>query len=864
MADKEEKLIIPEIAKSLNNVKSSDIISYLQSQGYDIKEKAYSTKISKNSIWYKKIMEHFSSKNDKERNISSKKNHSLKNQRKVESEINKEDSTSNILLKNEEFQKNDFVEDKSIIENDITLENKEKDNTIINFKEKIKNSLKLLKEEFSNKLNLRERLNIIKEKSKLNNLINKNKEIKDLLSSLYKDDNKNIIKEKNKIKVLITEQKFIKKDKEEKKESTTQLDPSKNKKVATKKSGKDKDFKKKQLEEEEKLLAKANINKKKKKENKKIENENQEPLSMEVKIYDGMNVKEIAEKIRVSEAEIIKKLFMQGKMVTVNQSLDKETIIKIISDYGFSIKEEEESKEDELLELKVEEISQDESLLEVRPPVVTIMGHVDHGKTSLLDCIRKSNVAEKEAGGITQHIGAYQVSVNDRLITFLDTPGHEAFTALRARGARATDIAVLVVAADDGVMPQTIEAINHAKAASVPIIVAINKIDKADANPDKIKQQLSDYNLIPEEWGGNTVMVPVSAKNKIGINDLLEMILLTADLQEFKANPNKMSQGVIIESKLDKGKGPVATVLVQAGTLKIGDNFVVGSVYGKVRAMFNYLGKPIKEAKPSTPVQVIGFSSVPVAGEIFKVVSSDKEAKELAEKVLLEEKEKQALALKTVKLESLSEQIGQGKVKELSLIIKTDVQGSAEALTQSLSKISVEDVNLKILHCAVGDVNENDVNLAVASSAIIIAFNVKVDSKAKDLAEKENIDIRTYNIIYRVIEDIEKALKGLLEPEVEEVYSGKAEVRAIFTIGKVNVVAGCYVLDGKITRNSIIEVIRNGKVIHKGKVESLKRFKDDVREVNAGFECGISLEKFNDILEKDILQAYILKEKKLE
>jgi translation initiation factor IF-2 len=552
---------------------------------------------------------------------------------------------------------------------------------------------------------------------------------------------------------------------------------------------------------------------------------------------------------------------MKGKMVTVNQSLDKETISKIVTEYGFTIKEEDSSKEDEILELKVEEISQDESLLETRPPVVTIMGHVDHGKTSLLDCIRKTNVAEREAGGITQHIGAYQVSVNDRLITFLDTPGHEAFTALRARGARATDIAILVVAADDGVMPQTIEAINHAKAASVPIIVAINKIDKPDANPEKIKQQLSEYDLIPEEWGGKTVMVPVSAKNKIGINDLLEMIILTADLQEIKSNPNKMAQGVIIESKLDKGKGPVATVLVQAGTLKIGDNFVVGSVYGKVRAMFNYIGKPIKEAKPSTPVQVIGFSSVPFAGEIFKVVSSDKEAKELAEKTLLAEKEKQALSLKTVKLESLSEQIGQGKVKELNLIIKTDVQGSAEALTQSLSKISVEDVNLKILHCAVGDVNENDVSLAIASSAIIIAFNVKVDPKAKELSEKENIDIRLYNIIYRVIEDIEKALKGLLEPELEEVYLGKAEVRAIFTIGKVNVVAGSYVLDGKITRNSIIEVIRNGKVIHKGKVESLKRFKDDVKEVNAGFEFGISIEKYNDFMEKDILQAYVLKPK---
>jgi len=831
-----------ELAKELS-LNSSDILSSLKEEGFNITSNLCGLDDDIVDIIRKKHynkIELVDQKIEKTKNKKISKNKSSKN-------IEEENNTDKINLQ----------EGVSVVKE---IE-KNNDEVNINLEDKIQNSLNLLKQNFSNKLNLRERLNLIKTKSKLYTLLDKNKEIKNFLNSLYKDEDKTIIKEKNKIRVLITEQKFIKKDKEEKKEVKPQVDPSKNKKLANKKSGKDKDFKKKQLEEEEKLLAKAHINKKKKKESKQDEVENQKPLSMEVEIYDGMTVKEISEKIRVKESDIIKNLFMKGKMVTVNQSLDKETISKIVTEYGFTIKEEDSSKEDEILELKVEEISQDESLLETRPPVVTIMGHVDHGKTSLLDCIRKTNVAEREAGGITQHIGAYQVSVNDRLITFLDTPGHEAFTALRARGARATDIAILVVAADDGVMPQTIEAINHAKAASVPIIVAINKIDKPDANPEKIKQQLSEYDLIPEEWGGKTVMVPVSAKNKIGINDLLEMIILTADLQEIKSNPNKMAQGVIIESKLDKGKGPVATVLVQAGTLKIGDNFVVGSVYGKVRAMFNYIGKPIKEAKPSTPVQVIGFSSVPFAGEIFKVVSSDKEAKELAEKTLLAEKEKQALSLKTVKLESLSEQIGQGKVKELNLIIKTDVQGSAEALTQSLSKISVEDVNLKILHCAVGDVNENDVSLAIASSAIIIAFNVKVDPKAKELSEKENIDIRLYNIIYRVIEDIEKALKGLLEPELEEVYLGKAEVRAIFTIGKVNVVAGSYVLDGKITRNSIIEVIRNGKVIHKGKVESLKRFKDDVKEVNAGFEFGISIEKYNDFMEKDILQAYVLKPK---
>ncbi|RYY00404.1 translation initiation factor IF-2, partial [bacterium] len=618
-------------------------------------------------------------------------------------------------------------------------------------------------------------------------------------------------------------------------------------------------YKKKSIEEE-RLLAKASINKRKKKEEKK-EEVVEENLNKEIEIFDGMNVKDVADKLRIKETDIIRELFMKKMMVTVNQSLDLETIEKIVLDHGFTIKAAV-NKDDEILEQKLEELMAEvDTELVSRPPVVTIMGHVDHGKTSLLDSIRKTKITEGEAGGITQHIGAYQVHVQDRLITFLDTPGHEAFTAMRARGARSTDIAVLVVAADDGIMPQTIEAINHAKAASVPIIVAINKMDKVDANPDRVKQQLAEHDLVPEDWGGTTVTVPVSARAKTGIDDLLDMIILTADIQDIKANPNKPAQGVIIESKLDKGKGAVATVLIQAGTLKIGDNFVVGTVYGKVRAMFDYLGKQVKEAALSAPVQVIGYSAVPVAGETFKVVGSDKEAREIAEKALELEKEKSLSPVRAINLESISEQIGEGKVKELNLVVKADVQGSYEALAQSLMKIAVEDVKLRIIHSAVGDVTENDITLAAASSGIVVAFNVKIEPKARDMAEKELVDIRSYNIIYRVIEDVQKALEGLLEPELEEVLTGKAEVRAIFTVGKTSVVAGCYVLEGKIARNSTIKLVRDGQTIHTGKIDALKRFKDDVKEVSTGFEFGISLEKSNDIKEKDIMEAYIMQAK---
>lgn len=635
----------------------------------------------------------------------------------------------------------------------------------------------------------------------------------------------------------------------------------KSKKDKDKKSKKDRasDYKRKQAEEESKLLAKAMASKKKKKDDKKQEVVEEE-LSTEIEIFDGMNVKDLADKLRLKETEIIRDLFMKGMMVTVNQTLDRELVEKIVLEKGFTIKEEL-SKEDEILEMKLEEMAQDESTLEVRPPVVTIMGHVDHGKTSLLDAIRKTKVTESEAGGITQHIGAYQVNVHNRLITFLDTPGHEAFTAMRARGARSTDIAVLVVAADDGIMPQTIEAINHAKAASVPIIVAINKIDKPDSNPERVKQQLSEHDLIPEDWGGTTVMVEVSARARKNLDELLEMIILTADLQDIRSNPNKPAQGVIIESKLDKGKGPVATILVQAGTLKIGDNFVIGTVYGKVRAMFDYHGHQVKAAAPSTPVQIIGCSAVPVAGELFKVVGSDKEARDIAEKAQFAEKEKSLSPVRTLNLESLSEQVAEGKLKELNLVIKADVQGSAEALEQSLSKVNVEDVKLRIIHSAVGDVTETDVTLAAASSGIIIAFNVRVDTKVREMAERESIDVRSYNIIYRVIEDVQKALEGMLEPEMEEVTIGKVQVRAIFTVGKTNVIAGCYVTEGKVTRNSTIKVLRDNKVIHTGKIGSLKRFKDDVKEVLTGFECGISLDRYNDILENDIFEASVVQAK---
>lgn len=602
--------------------------------------------------------------------------------------------------------------------------------------------------------------------------------------------------------------------------------------------------------------------KKNKKNNKKafaknIEEEKKEDEIKIITIPEFLTVKELSEKMKINPTEIIKKLIAKGIMVTVNQQIDFENAAKIAEEYGFLVDKEEVKDEFELL---LEDTPDDERDLQPRPPIVTVMGHVDHGKTSLLDAIRKTNVTMKETGGITQHIGASVVEINDKKIVFLDTPGHEAFTAMRARGASITDIVVLVVAADDGVMPQTVEAINHVKAANVPIIVAINKIDLPTANPDKVKTELSELGLVPEEWGGNTICVNVSAKKNIGIDNLLEMILLVAEMEDLKANPNKPARGTIIEAKLEKGKGPVATVIVQSGTLQVGDVILAGTVYGKVRAMFDDKGKRIKKAGLSMPVEVLGFSEVPEAGDKFIVLEDDKKARILAEKRKELQKEMELKRKQKISLEELFNQIKEGNVKELNIIIKADVQGLVEALKKSVEELSNEEVRIKVIHGAVGAITETDVMLASASNAIIIGFNVRPETNAKSLAEKENVDVRLYRIIYDAIEDIKAAIKGLLEPKYKEVELGRAEVRAVFRVPGVGNVAGCYVVSGKILRNADIRVIRDGIVVYEGKIASLKRFKDDVREVQQGFECGIGIDKFNDIKEGDIIEAYQMEE----
>lgn len=576
-----------------------------------------------------------------------------------------------------------------------------------------------------------------------------------------------------------------------------------------------------------------------------------------ITIPEFLTVKELAEKMKVNPTEIIKKLIAQGIMVTVNQQIDFETASKIAEEYGFLVDKEEVKDE---LEAIFEDTPDREEDLKPRPPIVTVMGHVDHGKTSLLDAIRKTNVTMKEMGGITQHIGASVVEINDKKVVFLDTPGHEAFTAMRARGASVTDIVVLVVAADDGVMPQTIEAINHVKAANVPLIVAINKIDLPTANPDRVKTEFSELGLVPEEWGGNTICVPVSAKKNIGIDDLLEMILLVAEMEDLKANPNKPARGTVIEAKLEKGKGPVATVIVQNGTLQVGDAVIAGTTYGKVRAMFDDKGRKIKKAGPSMPVEILGFSEVPEAGDKFVVVENEKKARELAEKRREVQRELELKKKQKVSLEDLFRQIQEGTVKELNVIIKADVQGSVEALRKSLEELSNEEVRIRVIHGAVGAITETDVMLASASNAIIIGFNVRPETNAKALAEKEKVEIKLYRIIYDAIEDVKAAMKGMLEPKYKEVELGRAEVRAVFKIPGVGNVAGCYVLNGKITRNADVRIVRDGIVIYEGKIASLKRFKDDVREVQQGFECGIGIEKFNDIKEGDIIEAYTMEE----
>ena len=567
-----------------------------------------------------------------------------------------------------------------------------------------------------------------------------------------------------------------------------------------------------------------------------------------------MTIRDLADKMKLQPSAIVKKLFMKGEMVTVNQEVDFETAEEIALEFNFICEPEE--KIDVIAEL-LKEDEEDPKNLVPRPPVVCVMGHVDHGKTSLLDAIRSTRVTDREAGGITQHIGASVVSINGQKITFLDTPGHEAFTAMRMRGANSTDIAILVVAADDGVMPQTIEAINHAKAAGVEIIVAVNKIDKPSANIEKVKQELSEYELIPEDWGGSTIFCPVSAHTKDGIDNLLEMILLTAEVMELKANPNRNARGLVIEAQLDKGRGAVATVLVQKGTLHVGDSIACGSSYGKVRAMIDDKGQRVKKATPSTPVEILGLNSVPAAGETFVVCDSDKEAKSFADTYISEEKNRLIEDTKAkMSLDDLFSQIQSGNMKELDIIVKADVQGSVEAVKQSLVKLSNEEVVVKVIHGGVGAINESDVILASASNAIIIGFNVRPDPIAKVTADNEGVDIRLYKVIYNAIEDVEAAMKGMLDPVFEEKVIGHAEIRQIFKASGVGNIAGSYVLDGVMERGCKVRISREGEQIFEGDLASLKRFKDDVKEVKAGFECGLVFDGFNDIQELDQVEAY--------
>lgn len=600
---------------------------------------------------------------------------------------------------------------------------------------------------------------------------------------------------------------------------------------------------------------KNNKNKKNNKNN-KPQNEVAETKEMPSKItyQEGITVGELAEKLNVESAGIIKKLFLLGIMANINQSLDEETLELIADDYGVEI-EKEVVVDEEDLSIYFDDETDDSDAIE-RPAVVTIMGHVDHGKTTLLDSIRNTKVTEGEAGGITQHIGAYQIENSGKKITFLDTPGHAAFTTMRARGAQVTDITILVVAADDGVMPQTIEAINHAKEAEVPTIVAVNKIDKPTANPDRVMQELTEYGLIPEDWGGDTIFVPLSALSGDGIDDLLEMIGLVAEVQELKANPNKQAVGTVIEAELDKSRGPAASLLVQNGTLNVGDAIVVGNTYGRIRAMVNDLGKRIKSAGPSTPVEITGINDVPLAGDRFVVFSDEKQARRIGEARHEASVIQQRQESKNVSLDNLFEQMKQGEMKDLNVIIKGDVQGSVEALAASLMKIDVEGVNVRIIHTAVGAINESDVTLANASNGIIIGFNVRPDAGAKRAAEAENVDMRLHRVIYNVIEEIESAMKGLLDPEFEEQVIGQAEVRQTFKVSKVGTIAGSYVTEGKITRNAGVRVIRDGIVLFEGELDTLKRFKDDAKEVAQGYECGITIEKYNDLKEGDIIEAF--------
>jgi len=586
----------------------------------------------------------------------------------------------------------------------------------------------------------------------------------------------------------------------------------------------------------------------------------QKELPEKITFVESLSVAELAKKLHREPSEIIKKLFMLGVMATINQELDKDAIELICADYGVEV--EEEIRVDITdLETHFEQTEEvNEADLSERPPVVTIMGHVDHGKTTLLDSIRHTKVTAGEAGGITQHIGAYQVTEGDKKITFLDTPGHAAFTTMRARGAKVTDLTILVVAADDGVMPQTVEAINHAKAAEVPIIVAVNKMDKPSANPDRVMQELTEHGLVPEAWGGDTIFVPISALQGEGIDTLLEMILLVAEVGELKANPERLALGTVIEAQLDKGRGSVATLLVQDGTLKVGDPIVVGHTYGRVRAMVNDKGRRVKEAGPSTPVEITGLNDVPQAGDRFVVFEDEKTARQVGETRAMSAIQAQRSEKQRVTLDNLFEQMSQGEMKELNLIVKADVQGTVEAMAASLMKIDVEGVNVKIIHTGAGAITESDISLAAASNAIVIGFNVRPDVNAKRAAEEEGVDIRLHRIIYKVIEEIEQAMKGMLDPEFEEKIIGQAEVRQTIKVSKVGTIAGSYVTEGKVTRDSGVRVIRDNVVIFEGELDTLKRFKDEVKEVAKGYECGITITNFNDIKEGDIIEAYIMEE----
>lgn len=608
------------------------------------------------------------------------------------------------------------------------------------------------------------------------------------------------------------------------------------------------------LEEEVVNLAKKKKKSRRELAQEKIDADKAQEVNTGIEIGEFITVKDFADKLGKPVAEVIRALIFTGIMAGINQEIDFETAEKAAKSLEIEVVK---AKDDSSGISDDDQIDALDINLEKRPPIVTVMGHVDHGKTSLLDAIRKAKVTESEAGGITQHIGAYTITLNGEKITFLDTPGHEAFTAMRARGAQVTDIVILVVAADDGIMPQTAEAINHCKAAQVPIVVAINKIDVEGADIERVKRELTEYGLVAEEWGGDTICVPVSAKEKIGIDDLLEMVLLTAEVEELKADPNRKAAGTVVESELDKGRGPVATLLVQKGTLNVGDSILVGSTYGRIRAMFDDKGKKITSAGPSIPVEILGLSEVPHAGDKFNEVRDEKTARGMAEARKIKDKSLQHSTMR-VSLEDLYKQVKEGKIQELPIIIKADVQGSIEALKNSLEKLSTDEIKVRVIHGGVGAITETDISLAAASNAVVIGFNVRPDNNAHDLAEKESVYVKTYRIIYHAVDDIKAAMIGMLSPDIKEVIQGRVEIRQTYKVSAIGTIAGCYVLNGKITRNSQIRLLRDGIIIHEGTLASLKRFKDDAKEVLAGFECGLSLDKFNEIKEGDILEAFIM------